>query len=429
MQTKRVLFIFVFLALCDGTYNTMHSNAIPERNEMVSMQHAGTIRLKNRDVLFGASRKMKSGEDPDLVKEIPSGGGGFRRTKSQFTISIEPVPTVERETFPSEPSMSFGADVRRHTGDRPESPVFDQDLRDVMEPHLRKARRRRMEARDKNHLKLDVTVESFRGVPYPSLRMETPFLFDVHCYPIHEILAQTLGVQDLSKLHEYSTQDKRQMLEPLLQPASRRPFHECYDKFVTTFCIPLLHSFAVKHKILHAASTASSRIVYRYQAFPCIRVLRPGECISGPHCDIANGHSIGTLNFHIPLTCTYGTNALYTESYAGKEDWHPLTARSVGLGYLFDGARCLHFTMENTTPVTRVSIDFRVAIYREDYSIGLCTREMLEDRFSREGPGYYDEAVIETGRGMVPWTEYFVAKKRNPHVLLEPDKRVGFPFA
>jgi hypothetical protein len=85
--------------------------------------------------------------------------------------------------------------------------------------------------------------------------------------------------------------------------------------------------------------------------------------------------------------------------------------------------------MENTTPVTRVSIDFRVAIYREDYSIGLCTREMLEDRFSREGPGYYDEAVIETGRGMVPWTEYFVAKKRNPHVLLEPDKRVGFPFA
>jgi hypothetical protein len=53
---------------------------------------------------------------------------------------------------------------------------------------------------------------------------------------------------------------------------------------------------------------------------------------------------------------------------------------------------------------------------------------MLEDCFSAEGPGYYDEAVIETGRGLVPWTESFVAKKRNPHALLEPDKRVGFPF-
>jgi hypothetical protein len=109
-----------------------------------------------------------------------------------------------------------------------------------------------------------------------------------------------------------------------------------------------------------------------------------------------------------------------------------LTTKSVGLGYLFDGARSIHFGLENTTSVTRVSIDFRVAIYREDYSNscleggGLCSREMLQDKFS-SSPGYYDEAIVETGQ--ISCMQQFVAKKRNANRLLKPDARVGFPFA
>lgn len=344
--------------------------------------------------------------------------GGLSRTKSVFSIGSR---------NPSQSSELFHSDMRCHMGNIPESPSFDKNLRAVMEPHLRKARLGRMEARKEEHR--DKIIATSAGVPYVSLRAERPFLFNTDCYPLHEILAQTLGVEDLSNLHEHSIQDKRELLSPLLDSTSRRCFHESYDKFVTMFCIPLLHSFAMKEGLLQNTSpTASTKIVYRYQAFPCIRVVRPGEASVDPHCDVADGHSIGNLNFHIPLTPSYGTNSLYTESHVGREDWHPLTAKSVGLGYLFDGARCVHFGMENTTPVTRVSIDFRVAIYRQDFSHGLCSRDMLQDDFSSK-LGYYDEAVVETGRGRVSYMQQFVAKKKDPSHLLEPDSRVGFPFA
>jgi hypothetical protein len=249
---------------------------------------------------------------------------------------------------------------------------------------------------------------------------------------MHEILAQTLGVHELSNLHEHAIQDKRELLSPLLDSKSRHCFHQSYDKFVTTFCIPLLHTYAMNHQLLQNTSPgASSKIVYRYQAFPSIQVVRPGEGSTGASCDIMEGHSIGNLTFHIPLTPAVGTNALYIESHVGREDWHPLTAKSVGLGYLFDGARCLHYNLDNTTTSTRVSLKFRVAIYREDYSNScfdggfLCSRSILQDSFS-SSTGYYEEAVVETGR-RVSYMEQFAAKKRN-HRLIKPDSRVGFPF-
>lgn len=148
---------------------------------------------------------------------------------------------------------------------------------------------------------------------------------------------------------------------------------------------------------------------------------------------VAYGHSIGNLSFHIPLTPAFGTNALFTESYPGREDWHPLSTKSVGLGYLFDGARCLHFALENTTEATRVSLDFRIAMYREDLSHtsgvdgGLCGKSMLEDRFSMAGPGYYDEASIDIGVSSSFFSGSMVAQKYSRH-LFDPDCRVGIPF-
>ena len=151
------------------------------------------------------------------------------------------------------------------------------------------------------------------------------------------------------------------------------------------------------------------------------------------------GPSVGYLRFHVPVTPSYGTNALYTESYPGKEDWHPLTAKSVGLGYVFDGARCIHYNMENTTDSTLVALEFVVAMYSEDecceegdagFLAGatggdLCHRRLLEDHFSLAGPGFYDEAVIDVRLGSPSWQ--VVAKKQDWR-LLDPDERVGFPF-
>jgi len=321
-----------------------------------------------------------------------------------------------------------------------------------------------------------MSIASNAYVPYPSLRNERPFLYDEHSYPLHTILAQMLRVDDLTLLHEHEQkQDKALLLSPLLDPRQRKAFHLVYDNFVNTFCIPLLHSLAMVQKMFNQHSSTnqdSSKVCYRYQAFPSINVIRPGEFSDGPHCDLEYGHSMGNINFHIPLTPTYGTNALYTESHPGREDWHPLKTKSVGLGFCFDGARCLHFTLQNTTEITRVSLDFRIAIYREkgkgvgggggvgsgmmsksmsrgmnsiskhlhlkssnameqdddcDVHDSLCNQKMLQDTYSAF-PGYYEDAHVDLGThstsGFSPGP---IVQKRN-HLLMHPDKRVGFPF-
>mmetsp|Transcript_45518 Transcript_45518/g.110751 ORF Transcript_45518/g.110751 Transcript_45518/m.110751 type:complete len:624 (-) Transcript_45518:614-2485(-) len=386
---------------------------------------------------------------------------------------------------------TFGMDLRRHTNGDPNAPKIDKGMRTVLEPHIRKARLMREKARlqhDYHHrpptcasssaasssiasstatsLSRTVVHDSIAssvGVPYTRLRTERPFLYDTYTHPLHEVLAETLGVQDLSQLHNATiSRDGDTSFDDIMAPLKNRElsmkFQESYDSFVTSFCIPLLHSIAMKENLFHSINSnssavnlnlssilSSSRVNYRYQAFPSLRVVRPGDASHGPVCDTALGHSVGYLRFHVPLTPSFGTNALYTESYPGKEDWHPLSARSVGLGYVFDGARCIHFNMENTTDSTLVALDFVVAIYSDDDSCyddedvpssaglframnnsgeELCHPRLLEDHFSLSGPGYYDEAVIDVGQSR---SLQIVAKKRGDR-LLEPDERVGFPF-
>jgi hypothetical protein len=328
------------------------------------------------------------------------------------------------------PAQWFGDDVRRCIGDDPASPVFDTKLRAAMEPHIAKARREREKYRNPTAMACDPSIASAVGVPYIALRDERRFLFDPYSYPLHRVLAETLGVEDLSQLHSHPNKNKKQLLAPLLSRDGRRQFHECYFNFVTTFCIPLLHSLAWTKNVLQSTSqTLASDVKYRFQAFPCLRVIFPGELSIDPHCDTSHGHSIGNLNFHVPLTPAFGTNALYAESHPGREDWHGLTTNSPGLGFLFDGARCLHFTLENTTNVTRVSIDFRVAIYRDGADGGdLCRRELLADRFSNAGPGYYDETSVATGLHSSSFPGDMHTNADGGKRLIDPDARVGFPF-
>jgi len=426
------------------------------------IEHSGLRRWKENPRFFWGSKingydcepELEPCSDcdqsPPLSSSLPIAGNiGLARSKSLFVLGANatrhPLPPpslfsslttlhdLEYDHRESGPTKLFGADLRSCTTSSHDSPDFEKDLRKVMEPHLQAARRNREASRSLGSRKADASICSFVGVPYTSLRDERRFLFDDSTYPIHEVLAQTLGIKDLSKLHDSPIQDMERILAPLLSREGRRRFHACYDNLVTGFCIPLLHSMALEKGLFHMKSPhASSRISYRYQAFPCIRIVRPGDFSIGPHCDTIYGHSVGNLNFHIPLTPSYGTNALHTESHPGKEDWHPLSTKSVGLGYIFDGARCLHFTLENTTEATRVSLDFRIAIYNEEHSNsrvdgGLCSKSMLEDRFSLAGPGYYDEASVNIGFGGPFFPGSMVAQKNNRY-LCDPDIRVGFPF-
>ena len=281
-------------------------------------------------------------------------------------------------------------------------------------------------------------------MPYPDLRNETPFLYDVDSYPLDHLLANTLGVEDLSKIHlNHSTSDdKSRLMAPLQNRGERRAFHRCFDSFVTSHVIPLLHSQALSKGIFYSNSQQlrkgkPQRIIYRYQAFPTINIVRPGECSIGPHCDLIQGHSIGNISFHIPLTAAFGTNAVHVESRPGREDWHPLSTKSPGLGFHFDGARCMHFNLRNETDITRVSINFSIAITREgdeaeyDPDDQLCCSELLKDEFSCGKEGYYDEVTVSVGDMQRSFLPGPVAMKKpcSQNRLYDPDERLGFPFS
>jgi len=61
----------------------------------------------------------------------------------------------------------------------------------------------------------------------------------------------------------------------------------------------------------------------------------------------------------VPITPVFGTNTLWVESRPGRHDYHAL---ELGLGECvrFYGNQCMHFTVPNDTPHTRVSLDLRV---------------------------------------------------------------------
>jgi hypothetical protein len=292
-------------------------------------------------------------------------------------------------------------------------------VRIVMEPHLRRARLTR-ENKRRRYLPQEVhaSIASSIDVPYTELRKERPFIFDTYSFPLHTTLAGILELQDLKLAHQMP---RDRLLQPLLDRKKRFAFHSAYDSFLTLFCIPLLHSLAFSKKSFQDTDS----VIYRYQAFPEIHVVRPGESdFTEPLCDTILGHSIGCLKFYVPLTPSVGCNSLITESHPGKEDWHPLNAKTVGLGYLFDGARCLHFDLENTSDFTRVALSFRIVIFREGGREGeLCPMRLLEDDYSLI-PGYYEEAIIDLRRSSIG-----TVQKRNRNKRSNPDFRVGYPFA
>jgi hypothetical protein len=261
------------------------------------------------------------------------------------------------------------------------------------------------------------------NVPYTILRKECPFLYDEHTYPLHTVLARSLGVDSLANLHlHHPNQDSSPSL--LFRNAiHQKAFHKLYDSFVTSFCIPLLHSMAITKGVLHQST--SERICYRYQAFPHINIARPGQQVyNAPVCDSSLGYSIGCLTFHIPLTAK--TNGLYVESHPGKEDWHPLRNNSIGLGHIFDGSRCLYFDLPNmNSNATRVSIMFRIILYRETKDSGtsstdLCPNALLQDVYSTTDD-FYDEAYVDL-RTTAP-----VVKKHGTRIL-PPSPHLGVPF-
>jgi hypothetical protein len=310
-------------------------------------------------------------------------------------------------------------------GLQPPAPAFAE----LIEPHISKARARRQAACDKAVAFLSdrgdssarresatTAVPSYTKLAarFPgSLCDEADLSFDTTRHKLKEAFCEAtrLGeilkepkareICDLSQIH-LQTDCKDAMLANLCSPSNSIVFQEEFDCFVRTCIAPTII----------ATDPGKIKGIY-YQSFPCIRIIRPKDFSIGPHADVAYGHSPFSINVYIPLTDIYGTSSLYLESCPGLEDWHPIIG-TYGDIKRFPGALSLHWTLENFTPHTRISLDFRVL---PDYLYEHGGIGQGKDVFATQGYYSYCEPDASVS---APFVRH--------GGLCPPDFRCGFPF-
>jgi cytidyltransferase-like protein len=335
-----------------------------------------TERIQNIQALMSEEEKLPNGSKPEPLKPQWFGASLAAATNHSATIPVDPFPL---------------------------------ELRQAIETHIRKATKRREEAlgairQATGAFQCDPILSDFRQ----NLAKEGGLQFDTTLYPIRAAFLETLDLPadyDLSRIHE-SEGAKDKLLHTLTKHPTR--FQEAVDHFVRSVCAP------------HLASIYTCEEIY-YQAFPCLRMVQPDEFSIGPHADVAYGHHPCSVNFYLPLTQIEGTSSLFLESRHGAEDWHPIDG---DYGYLkhFAGAMCLHWTTENKTEFTRVSVDFRLIPGPMFHALkdGSSFPGGQKDVY-RNNDGYYSCCRKEM-RG----DESVVWNREGP--LLAPDARIGFPW-
>ena len=150
--------------------------------------------------------------------------------------------------------------------------------------------------------------------------------------------------------------------------------------------------FLRKHCAPNVGLAAGCGHTLLYQRNPTLRVMYPniGKCVGKMHKDADYHHQEGEINFWVPLVdlAKDESACLYAESSPKKGDFHPFNC-SLGQFVRFWGNQATHYTVENVSSITRVSLDFRV--------IRLCDFDMNptgrgSKNFRRNE--YYSEIVI-----------------------------------
>ena len=359
---------------------------------------------------------IRSAEDDALLEEEQT-AEGMRTMTSPPTAAA---PAAAAATVAAAPAKKKGSgkgddfvwfsDRLKAASGGGETITFTPAVREAIAPELGKMRAARAVAIERQRRATSAALRpALDSAAFDGLRREATLRYDTARFPLAAEMAALLGLPaslPLHSLHERFNADrgarrerheKAALLAPLTDTAARAPFVAAYERLVVEVLAPRV-----------AAAMGCDRVVF--QAFPCVRVHRPREFSIGPHCDAQYQAPEGNLNFYLPLSgAIWGTNSLYVESAPGREDWRPLEL-SYGEVACFDGLHCAHFTAENTTAHTRVSLDFRLVpggCYEED--VQLQPRDFLVG-------GYYSEcrradaaagSFEVTRRGQAYWRHGF----------------------
>lgn len=137
------------------------------------------------------------------------------------------------------------------------------------------------------------------------------------------------------------------------------PFLDLFDRFVNDVVLPYFKRRMIEGNVI----LEGEKCTFFCQRPPTLR-LQPGpaRAFVNTHHDAKYGHQNGELNFWLPLTDRDLTKVdLFAESSHMKGDFHPLIVNP-GQVISFHGTSCRHYVNANSTPYTRVSLDFRIGV-------------------------------------------------------------------
>ena len=217
-------------------------------------------------------------------------------------------------------------------------------------------------------------------------KKEKKFTYDLDSYGFVGMFRDVLSCEDLTMLHKKSSKNYGLFSDPLKD--SETEFHKAvYDKLRAGWPEFLdAYRLFIKNEVAPNVQTSEGLI---YQKWPTFRFNLPDNvAVGGWHTDSEYNHPPNEINFIVPMTPMFESNATIAESEPGKRDFHQIECVP-GEYVRFNGNECMHGNIPNRTGVTRVSFDFRI-MRIEDYDAQSKNKSLTMGKEYKVG-GYYEK--------------------------------------
>jgi len=181
----------------------------------------------------------------------------------------------------------------------------------------------------------------------------TLYDYDSSKFPFKETVQKMMDVNQLDMIHEiFEFPEKLEIIkdqntilhDKFYEEMKKDEFTNLYRNFVSDY-ISNLEIFRGEQIL--------------YQTYPSFRIHQPNNIAVGQfHKDSDFGHNTHEMNFWLPFTNAWDTNAVWIGDL--DSDDHVCMEVDYGQVANFDGANSLHGNKDNLTGKSRLSIDFRI---------------------------------------------------------------------
>lgn len=177
------------------------------------------------------------------------------------------------------------------------------------------------------------------------------FAYSTEDFPFKDAVEETLGVR-LEELHKYlghfdvfgRENDQSTLAHKVFYANFENRIKPLYEHFIGSFIANIIQAD------------------FFYQVIPTFRIGLPGNKFVGEfHTDTKYNHQSYEVNFNLGLANYVGNAALRAQRVADSTEFVLLEC-PYGQIFSFDHIDCLHGSEPNTSELTMVSFDFRLAI-------------------------------------------------------------------